>query len=348
MTQEVPAPGGPIRQSRAAGSGGARTAPRPDPRPEAEPGRPGIQPGTEPGSETGNGTLDPAPLDAVLRDFAAGQGAKLVALDFDGTLAPIVDDPTTSRSLAPAAAALRRIAALPAAAGTALALVSGRALADLAERADPPPGTILIGSHGAEVGHAREAGVWADPIGLTPAQRTTLTQLVAAFRDIVVNRPGAWVQTKPTAAVVHTRLADPDDARAVTEQATAVANHLGLDAMHGKAVVEVAVLRTSKGEAIRRLRAGLGEAAANAARPGDSAGEPANPAEPAVRVLYAGDDTTDETVFAVLGPDDVGIKVGAGATGARHRIPGPGELADCLGRLADLLAAGPAAPRHSG
>jgi len=52
----------------------------------------------------------------------------LVALDFDGVLAPIVQDPATSRPLPGSAAAVHGLADLP---DTTVAMLSGRALHDL-------------------------------------------------------------------------------------------------------------------------------------------------------------------------------------------------------------------------
>ena len=46
------------------------------------------------------------------------------------------------------------------------------------------------------------------------------------------------------------------------------------------------------------------------------------------------DDATDEHAFAVLGPDDVGIKVGAGDTCAGHRVTDIDEVAQVLQDLA--------------
>ena len=53
-------------------------------------------------------------------------------------------------------------------------------------------------------------------------------------------------------------------------------------------------------------------------------------------VLFAGDDVTDEDAFAVLGPDDVGIKVGDGHTAAQYRVADPDELAAVLVRFLEL------------
>jgi trehalose-6-phosphatase len=74
------------------------------------------------------------------------------------------------------------------------------------------------------------------------------------------------------------------------------------------------VLSVTKGDALVQLRTELGADA----------------------VLYAGDDTTDEDAFAVLGEGDVGIKVGAGETGAAYRVTDPEEFSAVLMRLATL------------
>ncbi|HKH53001.1 MAG TPA: trehalose-phosphatase, partial [Mycobacterium sp.] len=71
----------------------------------------------------------------------------LVACDYDGTMAPIVANPDDARPLAESAAALRELAALP---STAAALISGRALRDLATLSRMPAEVHLVGSHGSE------------------------------------------------------------------------------------------------------------------------------------------------------------------------------------------------------
>jgi trehalose 6-phosphate phosphatase len=252
-----------------------------------------------------------AALTALARD--AARRPLVVALDFDGTLAPLVDDPDTSRALPAAVEALRALAGAP---GLTLALVSGRSLVDLHRRAEVPVGTVLIGSHGGERGHVGEHGLVHDPIQLTPEQDALLVQVGAGLQGVARGRNGVWVQHKPAAAVLHTRLAEPADARAATEQAVAVARDLGVDALQGKDVVEVSVLKVTKGQALLRLKDELG----------------------AATVLYAGDDTTDEHAFADLSDDDVTIKVGPGPTVARYRVPDPAAVGQVLTAFAGALA----------
>ena len=71
----------------------------------------------------------------------------LVACDYDGTLAPIVEDPSQAVPLPEAVAAIRALAALP---QTTVAVVSGRALRDLAALSRLPSEVHLVGSHGSE------------------------------------------------------------------------------------------------------------------------------------------------------------------------------------------------------
>jgi trehalose 6-phosphate synthase/phosphatase len=84
----------------------------------------------------------------------------------------------------------------------------------------------------------------------------------------------------------------------------------------GKDVIEFALRPGNKGDAIDRLREHTS----------------------ATSVFYAGDDVTDEDAFAVLGPEDLGLKIGRGRTAAGHRVRGPEEVAEALALLADYRA----------
>ncbi|PFG44369.1 trehalose 6-phosphatase [Isoptericola jiangsuensis] len=270
--------------------------------------------------------LDPTLADA-LASFGADDAVLLVALDFDGTLAPLVDDPTTS-TMTPAARDAVDTLATTTADHVLLAFVSGRDLDDLALRAEPPVGSYLVGSHGAQTGHATADGLEAVPLELTAEQAEALATLRHDLDAAVEGRDGAWVQHKPSAVVLHTRQAGTEDTHAAIAAADAAAARLGLEAMHGKDVVEIAVVHTSKGLALDRLR----DVVAHDVPGPDGATR-------RVRVLYAGDDTTDETAFAVLRPGDVGIKVGHGDTVAAHRVADADDVATVLRHLVTATAA---------
>jgi trehalose 6-phosphate phosphatase len=72
----------------------------------------------------------------------------LVAVDFDGTLAPIVDDPTDATMLPRARRALAQLTRLG---HTYVAVISGRAFTDLDARLGPVAAEVLrVGGHGCE------------------------------------------------------------------------------------------------------------------------------------------------------------------------------------------------------
>jgi trehalose 6-phosphate phosphatase len=228
----------------------------------------------------------------------------LVALDFDGVLAPIVQDPSTSRPLPGSAAAVGALAELP---GTTVAMLSGRALADLRTVSGFGAPVRLVGSHGGEFDDGA--------LVLTSEQRSVKEELVAAVSRVVDGEPGARLEDKPAGIVVHVRGAEPDVAARVLDAVrTGPAQLPGVEATEGKAVLEMAVVQVSKGAAIDALRERLG----------------------ADGVLFVGDDVTDETAFVRLRPGDVGIKVGEGDTAAEFRVPAPEDVTTVL---EELLAA---------
>jgi len=237
----------------------------------------------------------------------------LVALDFDGTLTPLRDDPDRSRILRSGVAALHKLATRD---GVEIALVSGRALADLRQRVEVPVGTHLVGSHGAERGVVTADGVETVALALDAGQQALLDKVGSTLDVIARAREGVWVEHKPTAHVLHTRLASVADAELAIAETRQLAAALGTGLVRGKDIVELTVVPATKGEALARLRDDLD----------------------ATTVLFAGDDVTDEVAFGALGPADITIKVGTGSTKARHRVRDPQELCQTLEHLADLVA----------
>jgi trehalose 6-phosphate synthase/phosphatase len=256
-----------------------------------------------------------AGLPAALDRFAQ-RSTVLVALDFDGTLAPIVDEPDAAAPLPRAAEAVRRLADSP---GTAVAVVSGRALDGLRAVLGSVGPVALVGSHGAEL-EVPDGFADGDPeaeSGLGEEATELLARLHDDVTEIARRHAGTTLEEKPTAVVLHTRGADRLVALAATaEVLLGPARRPGVHVLPGKEVVELAVTQASKGAALRRLRSRLGLSEGG--------------------VLYAGDDRTDELAFGVLddGSGDLTLKVGPGPTAARHRVADPDELADVLTELA--------------
>jgi trehalose-phosphatase len=228
----------------------------------------------------------------------------LVACDYDGTLAPTVADPTAAVPLPEAVAAIRALAALP---QTTVAVVSGRALRDLATLSRLPSEVHLVGSHGSEfdIGFVQR---------LAPELLELRTRLQHAVEDIVRGHPGIRLEPKPASIAVHVRSADPADAELVLE-----ALRLGpatwpeIHVTTGNMVTELLVLPTNKGTAIDALRMQLSASA----------------------VLFVGDGVSDEKAFAHLHGPDLGIKIGPGETVAPYRVDEPIEAVRVLAYLLD-------------
>src|SRR4051812_26523572 len=85
-------------------------------------------------------------LDARLEQIARTP-TLLIASDYDGTLAPIVEDPAKAVPVRESIVALRQLAQLP---HTHVAVISGRALGELGRLIGNPELIHLVGSHGSE------------------------------------------------------------------------------------------------------------------------------------------------------------------------------------------------------
>jgi trehalose 6-phosphate phosphatase len=227
-------------------------------------------------------------------------------------LAPLVLNPLDARAIEGTVEVLDALAGLP---DTHAAVVSGRDLDTLTRLTDLPKSSPVtrIGSHGAE------SSAVADPQpALDPARESTLRALTDELAEVVASHPGARLEHKPTATVLHTRGQTAEDAEAaVTAALEVAARHTGVSVLEGKSVVELRVVEADKGSSLMALKAGLG----------------------ADRLAYFGDDVTDEHVFEVMGEQDVSIKVGAGDTLARFRVGGPEDVAETLFALLDLRRA---------
>ncbi len=247
--------------------------------------------------------LDPA-LREALTTFA-GHPSVLYGTDFDGVLAPLVQDPTTSAPLPGSVDALRGLATLP---GTTVALVSGRDLDTLRRLSgvseDEP--VVLVGSHGAQPSIDLPTGqAWDE------AAAERLARVTRVLQAVSVEHPGTHVERKAAGAALHTRGMPPCDAERAEQAALSAAESMPeVHVIAGKNVVEIGVLDTSKGLAMTALAGHVGAEVA----------------------CYLGDDVTDETAFEVLPRADghVCVKVGEGPTAAPYRVADPDAALDVL------------------
>jgi trehalose 6-phosphate phosphatase len=259
-------------------------------------------------------------LDAGLRRAVAAAARAprlLVGCDYDGTLAPITADPLSVHPLPEAVTALRLLAGLP---ETTAAVISGRALRELAVMSRLPAEVHLIGSHGSEfdIGFIH---------ALDEPARLLHHRLVSVLQSMTRPAEGVVLEVKPASVAVHVRQAAGEVARQVLARVRSWPGAWdGVHVTEGDAVLELSVVQTDKGDALEVLRHRSGATAA----------------------VFLGDDVSAEEVFTRLSGPDLGIKVGRGITLASYRITGPAEVAGVLSLLweerRDWLYGGQAVP----
>lgn len=230
----------------------------------------------------------------------------LVALDFDGTVSHLVDEPMKARMVPAARTALAALATMP---STTVAFVSGRSLADLreiAEHLDDSP-FLLAGSHGAEFWVPGEGALEPAPDEVDADLRDALLRHA---REATADMEGVWIEPKAFGLGVHTRTATAETADAANAAVDAIVE---AEAPHwrrrtGKNILEYAFRHEGKDSAIASLRERLG----------------------ATAVLFAGDDVTDEDALRRLRPEDLGVHVGSPPSAASVFVDSVEDLAALL------------------
>jgi trehalose 6-phosphate phosphatase len=233
----------------------------------------------------------------------------LIALDFDGTLSPIVANPADARGADGAADAL---AGLAARAGT-VAIITGRPAADAVEFGgfSGVPGLIVLGQYGRE--RWQDGRLSRPPASAeVAAARAELPGVLAA-----AGAPdGTWTEDKGDALAVHTRrTADPvGTLDRLRGPLTGLAERAGLIVEPGRLVLELRPVGADKGAALTGL---VAERSAGAA-------------------LYAGDDLGDIPAFRAV------AELRAEGVPGLAVFSGSAEAAAGLAGQADLLVDGPA------
>jgi len=237
---------------------------------------------------------------------ASARRPVLVALDFDGTLAPIVSRPDRVRVPEPTLRSLARAVRLR---GVRVAALSARPMRDLA-RYLPVRGVLRVAQYGLEGGD--------DP---GPRRLRAIASGVEALRraiePLAASVPGAWIEDKRLTVALHYRDVAPSRRGALVRALSRVvarAGRLGFHVERGRQVLDLVPRGYDKGRAIRVLRRRV---------------------RPAV-TFYFGDTAGDEPAFAALGSSDFAVRVGPGPTQASYRVRGPEDVARFLRALARM------------
>ena len=218
----------------------------------------------------------------------------LFFLDYDGTLAPIVEKPMEAVPHPDVPELLKELEAR-----YPVRIITGRHLRDLAILM-PEASHQAVGLHGTQ-----EGAIGGEAASLlSEEEEAALSEL----RERLPTVEGLRVEEKGPTFAVHYRSAQ--DEASVRGRLKEWAENVPevLEIIWGKKVVELRPQGTSKGVAVQRI-----------------AGE-----HPECTPIYLGDDVTDEDAFEALGGEAVTVKVGAGETKARYRLEGVEEVIEYL------------------
>ncbi|MBI4503320.1 MAG: bifunctional alpha,alpha-trehalose-phosphate synthase (UDP-forming)/trehalose-phosphatase [Gemmatimonadetes bacterium] len=254
---------------------------------------------------------DLSPSDRVRRALEGWLGTRstvAVFVDYDGTLTPIVDRPEEAVLSDAVRELLEQAARVP---YLDLVVVSGRALDDVRSRV-PIPGITVVGNHGFEI---EGPGIsYRHPH--VDAHRANIERAAGDLARI--DAPGTQVEQKGATVAFHVRRVDSARKGEAVTQALSVLRDRGLEVMVGNQVVEGRPpLDWHKGRAVLHVL-----------RERHGANWPSK-----VRVIYIGDDTTDQDAFRSLRGIGRSIQVGRARNGtatADFMLPDPAAVLQFL------------------
>ncbi|MFZ2100325.1 MAG: trehalose-phosphatase [Oricola sp.] len=244
-------------------------------------------------------TEDPRALDSLDPEHTA------VFLDFDGVLADIVDDPsdvTIRRDV------IDNLAVIGEAAGGAIAVISGRGIAQLTGFLSPLR-MALSGAHGAECRSA-DGRLWGEP-----QDPSLLDAIRSSLHDFARRHEGLMIETKPFSVALHYRR-NPDMGDTCLTLAEWIAEtDERISLVCGKMVVELKTTVRTKADAIDDF---MGKMPFAGRMP-----------------VFFGDDVTDEDGFeAVNRRGGISVKIGEGETIASVRLRDTAAFRGWLNRTA--------------
>jgi len=257
---------------------------------------------------------EPLPLDTqqLVNAFDQAQ-SRLLMLDYDGTLAPFATLPQTAVPSQQLIEILKRLAEDE---DSIIALISGRSRADLERWFTGIPNLWIAAEHGAvlwspvshhwEQAHHESSDDW----------KNCVYPILEHFVD---RTPGSFIEEKEFSLVWHYRMADPEFGDWLANDLVANLDHMlaesPVKAVKGQKTVEVKSLWANKGQVYSRLLIS------------DTVPD---------FIMAAGDDVTDEDLFARLPESAWTIHVGRNRSRAKYYVPNPGETIVLLAQLLKL------------
>ncbi|TDZ38425.1 Trehalose-phosphatase [Colletotrichum trifolii] len=288
-----------------------------------------------------NVTATPLLDRAVMLKTYREAGKRLFMFDYDGTLTPIVREPSAA---VPSERVLQTLKALAGDERNAVWIISGRDQGFLTQHLGHIEGLGFSAEHGSFMKNPG-SDEWinlADEFDMGWQE-----EVMSVFQSYTDRVPGSFVERKRCALTWHYRLADPEQGLHMAREChkeleSGVGKKWDVEVMAGKANLEVRPTFINKGEISKRLVHTYNSAPASEKHPG-----------PVEFVLCLGDDFTDEDMFRALNGlsgNEVNndhiftVTVGASTkvTLARWHLLEPEDVIECVALLAGVGLGGEA------
>jgi trehalose 6-phosphate synthase/phosphatase len=247
-------------------------------------------------------------LDKMLSDYKSAS-ERLIFLDYDGTLVSFVKHPEDA---APDKELLDTLRRLLSNAANRVFIISGRNCDTLTEWFGNLNLT-LIAEHGAYV--RNESGVWNAQVKPDNEWKEVIRPMLELYVD---RTPGSFIEEKTFSLVWHCRKSEPDLAKLRTQELKdallAMTTNLNIGVFEGAKILEVKHIGVNKGQAVLPW-IGLQKRSF---------------------IFAAGDDYTDEDMFAVMPEYAYTCKIGLGPSRASYRLNAVSDFRNLLDILSGM------------
>ncbi|KAG4080618.1 hypothetical protein HA402_006219 [Bradysia odoriphaga] len=240
-------------------------------------------------------------IDVHLSSFIKKDDSIAILLDYDGTLAPLASHPSLTVMEAESRDALKKLSTQP---NVFLAVISGRAVEDVKAKV-PFDNLTYAGNHGLEISYPNGSRFQFE---VSAELKSNFTKMVQELEEKVGKR-GGWVENKLASLSYHYRGVPEELHQELSADARKIIQSFGyVDSQAHLAIEAKPPVLWNKGEAaLLILKDKFGSDWATH-----------------VKVVFAGDDTTDEDAMKALKGKGMTFRVSASAqikTYADYRVP---------------------------
>ena len=246
------------------------------------------------------------PVKTIVRAFRSASN-RLLLLDYDGTLVPFANRP---QAAVPPKELIRLLGNLAANENTTVMVVSGRSARDLENWFGKISDLWLAAEHGAVI-RTPETMQWENSSATSSDEWKK--KVFPVLEHFAARTPGSFIEQKQFSLVWHYRMSDPEFGEWLANELVSTLGQLLADtqlvAVQGNKTVEVKLIWANKSAVLTHLL---------------------QTDHNFDFILAAGDDTTDEDLFAQMTPDMWTIHVGSRNSRARYCISDYKEMRKLL------------------